>query len=195
MTDRRRDLPPGLYLDFLDRELGEAFEFELRPAVAVRALAALTLGTASPLFCSISALLENPGLEGAEPTVVDLAAAGVPLPYSTHAGFGEFIESRRALYRDDQDRYPAYFADRLPGGLGQLQPITFTGGASTTVVLEGRMAQWASGDSGAGAARDLPLAQRQRTLGHVGERLRDRDGRAVTFGLFSTSSNAPRIGR
>ena len=174
--------PPPIYVHFLDRELGDAFEFNFELASAQRALATLTLGTASPLICSISALLENEGLRGGEGMIEDLVGNDVLLPQSTHATLSEFLESRRTMYEHDKDRYPLYFGSPL-GGLDRLQPRLVPG--STTERLHDKLIVWTEGQSTLQPpTTPLPLEPRNRMLGVVAEELSRRDDRAVTFAMF-----------
>ena len=174
--------PPPIYVHFLDRELGEAFEFKLELAGAQRALATLSLGTASPLICSISALLENEGLRGGEGMIQDLADADVLLPQSTHATLTEFLESRRTMYEHDKDRYPLYFGTPL-GGLDRLQPRLVPG--STTKRLHSKLIVWTEGQSTLQpSTTPLPPEPRNRMLSVVARELGRREDRAVTFAMF-----------
>ena len=186
MPDAReaRVSPPPIYLHFLDRELGEAFEFVLDLRSAQRALSALTLGTASPLVCSMSALLENTGLRGGEEMVGDLVAADVLLPLSTHATMREFLDSRRAMYEHDQARYPLYFGTEPPGALAGLEPQHVPG--STTERLHERLIAWTEGESAIRSIPGiaLPTEVRRRMMEVVAEELGRRENRAVTYAMF-----------
>lgn len=186
-----RVLPPPIYLHFLDRELGEAFEFALDLRSAQTAFATLALGTASPLVCSMSALLENEGLRGGEEMVSDLVGADVLSPQSTHATFREFLESRRAMYEHDQGRYPLYFGVEPLGALGDLVPRYVAG--STTELLHERLNLWTDGDSPViVAAGNLPRDARRRMLVVVADELSRREGRAVTYAMFgAVAGNDP----
>ncbi|MFZ2050421.1 MAG: hypothetical protein WAU69_05755 [Solirubrobacteraceae bacterium] len=182
--------PPPIYLHFLDRELGDAFEFKLDLPSAQRALAILTLGTASQLFCSISALLENEGLTGGIGMIQDLVGADVLLPQSTHATLSEFLESRRTMYEHDRGRYPLYFGTPL-GELDHLQPRLVPG--STTKRLHCKLIGWTEGQSTLHLqANPLPVEPRNRMLSVVADELAHRDGRAVTFAMFGkVAANDP----
>lgn len=180
--------PPPIYLHFLDRELGNAFEFALVLPLAERVLGTLALGTMSPLVCSLSALLENDGLRGGEGMVSDLVAADVIVPRSTHASFAEFLESRRVLYEHDRERYPLYFDAAPLGALGNIQPRYAPG--STTESLHDRLELWTEGESPlANPTRGLPKDVKQKMLGRVAEELSRRDGRAVTYAMFGSPRN------
>jgi nucleoside phosphorylase len=176
--------PPPIYLHFLDRELGDAFEFTLDFPTAQRVLAILTLGTASLLSCSLSALLENPALTGDVGMVTDLVREKVLVPRSTHATMSEFLESRRTMYEHDQDRYPLYFGGTPLGELDQLQPRLDTG--STTRRLHDKLLVWSDGQATLHLARDpLPPEPRARMLTVVAGELAHRDERAVTYAMFN----------
>lgn len=175
--------PPPIYLHFLDRELGNAFEFALGLPLAERVLGTLALGTMSPLVCSLSALLENDGLRGGEGMVSDLVAADVIVPRSTHESFAEFLESRRVLYEHDRARYPLYFDDAPIGALGNIQPRCAPG--STTESLHRRLELWTEGESQfANPNPGLPKDVKQAMLRRVAYELTRRDGRAVTYAMF-----------
>jgi nucleoside phosphorylase len=177
--------PPPIYLHFLDRELGNAFEFALALPLAERVLGTLALGTMSPLVCSLSALLENDGLRGGEGMVSDLVAADVIVPRTTHASIAEFLESRRVLYEHDRARYPIYFADAPIGALGDIQPRYAPG--STTEALHGRLELWTEGESPLSSPnRGLPRDVKQQMLSRVADELTRRDGRAVTYTMFES---------
>lgn len=185
-----RVLPPPIYLHFLDRELGDAFEFQLDLARAEAAFAALALGTASTLFCSISAILENPGLGGAEGMIADLVEAGALVPQSTHATLTEFLESRVVMYEHDRDRYPRYFGDQPLGSLESIEPrlapTSVSGEArlSTTERLQIRLEAWTQGEPTVRSREALPLEPRRHMLDFVAAELARRDGRAVTYAMF-----------
>jgi nucleoside phosphorylase len=174
--------PPPIYLHFLDRELGDAFEFTLDLPRAQRALATLTLGTASLLYCSLSALLENPALAADVGMITDLVHEKVLVPRSTHATMSEFLESRRVMYEHDQDRYPLYFGTPL-GELDQLQPRLDAG--STTKRLHDKLVVWSGGRATLQLARaPLPPEPNSRMLNVVASELAHRDERAVTYAMF-----------
>ena len=175
--------PPPIYLHFLDRELGNAFEFELTLKAATWALATLALGTMSPLICSLSALLENDGLRGGEGMVADLVGADALVPRSTHSTLGEFLDSRRAMYEHDRARYPRYFDLMQLGRLGGIQPRYAPG--STTSSLHARLERWTEGASPIAVASSLPADVREPMLREVASELGRRDGRAVTYTMFS----------
>jgi nucleoside phosphorylase len=183
-TDARRAaraLPPPIYLHFLDRELGQAFEFQLDTRLAQEALSALVLGTASTLFCSISALMENEGLEGCVDTIEDLVSADILLPQSTHPTLTTFLESRREMYEHDQDRYPRYFGGSL-GGLAGVEPRYVPG--STTERLHERLVGWAGGASTIPSVNSLPTDVRRRMEDTVAVELGHREKRAITYAMF-----------
>jgi nucleoside phosphorylase len=174
--------PPPIYLHFLDRELGDAFEFKLDPPSAQRALAILTLGTGSQLFCSLSALMENDALTGDVGMTGELVRAQVLLPRSTHATMPEFLESRKTMYEHDKGRYPLYFGGAL-GELEHLQPRLVPG--STTKSLHSKLIIWTEGQSTLQVRTDpLPLEPRTRMWSVVADELARRDERAVTFTMF-----------
>jgi nucleoside phosphorylase len=175
--------PPPIYLHFLDRELGDAFEFKLDLPGAQRALAILALGTESPLFCSLSALLENGALTADVGMIEDLVREDVLLPRSTHATMPEFLESRRTMYEHDRDRYPLYFGEPL-GELEHLQPRFNPG--STTETLHGKLIGWTAGQATLQfSTKPLPVKPRTRMLGIVESELGHRDERAVTYAMFN----------
>ena len=189
-----RVLPPPIYLHFLDRELGEAYEFQLDLARAKPAFAALALGTASTLFCSISAILENPGLGGGEGAITDLVEAGALVPQSTHATLTEFLESRVVMYEHDRDRYPRYFGDEPLGSLESIEPRLAPPSASgetrpsTTERLQVRLEAWTQGESTVPSTTEaLPPEPRRHMLDFVAAELTRRAGRAVTYAMFGVS--------
>lgn len=187
--------PPPIYLHFLDRELGEAFEFELRPDLARRALLTLALGTASPLVCSASALFENDGLRGSERLIADLAAAEALIPKTTHATLDEFLETRRELYVHDQARYPRYFGAADLGALSGLQPRTVPG-SSTTSALHGRLEAWTEGQPTIrSVARQLPGEAEGKMLGVVADELLRREDQAITYAMFRRVGEGDPSGR
>jgi nucleoside phosphorylase len=165
----------------LDRELGEAFEFHLDAKLARVALSALVLGTASTLFCSISALLENEGLEGCVDTIEDLVSADILLPQSTHPTLSTFLESRREMYEHDQGRYPRYFGGSL-GGLAGVEPRYVPG--STTERLHERLIGWAEGESTIPAVGSMPTEVRRRMEDTVTAELGHREKKAITYAMF-----------
>lgn len=178
-----RALPPPIYLHFLDRELGDAFEFRLDLRTAQRALSALVLGTASPLVCSISALLENEGLKGGETMVGDLVAADVVSPQSTHYTLDDFLASRREMYEHDQERYPLYFGVEPLGALGGLEPRPVSG--STTRTLHSRLEAWTEGDPAIrSTTQRLPADAHARMTTVVAAELARRENRAITYAMF-----------
>lgn len=178
-----RLLPPPIYLHFLDRELGDAFEFALSLATAQRAFAALSLGTACPLACSMSNLFENDGLRRGVGMVEDLVRADVLLPHSTHSTSTEFLESRRTMYEHDQARYPRYFGSTPLGALAKIEPRLARG--STTAQLHERMVAWTEGESTIPTpGHRLPHEAAGRMMGAVGQELGRREGRAVTYAMF-----------
>jgi nucleoside phosphorylase len=178
-----RALPPPIYLHFLDRELGDAFEFRLTLPTAARAISTLALGTASKLFCSLSPLLENEGLRGGEAMIGELVESAVLLPRSTHPSFDAFLDSRRAMYEHDRDRYPMYFGPSPFEGLSDLMLSQAEG--STTGRLHERMDAWVSGEPFVRAESGLPRNVHRRMEDMVAEELRRREDRAITFAMFS----------
>jgi nucleoside phosphorylase len=177
-----RALPPPIYLHFLDRELGQAFEFRLNLQLAHGALSALALGTASTLFCSMSALMENEGLESGLEMIEDLVSSDILLPQSTHPTLSTFLESRREMYEHDQARYPRYFGGSLDG-LAGLEPRYVPG--STTERLHERLVVWAGGVSTIPAVNSLPTDVRRRMEDTVAEELRRREKKAITYAMFA----------
>lgn len=176
-------LPPPIYLHFLDRELGDAFEFALDLDQAQRAMSALAMGTMSLLTCSVSALFENEGLRGGEGMVADLVAAEVLLPQSTHATSFEFLESRKAMYEHDQARYPLYFGKQVPEVLESLEPRQVEG--STTQRLHDRLLRWTDGNPTiSGAVAHLPRGVHHQMTDAVAAELERRGDRAVTYAMF-----------
>jgi nucleoside phosphorylase len=175
--------PPPIYLHFLDRELGDAFEFALDLPTAERALATLALGTMSQLVCSLSALTENEGLHGGEGMVSDLTTVGALIPRSTHPTFAEFLESRWTLYEHDKPRYPMYFDAAPLGTFGEIR-LHYAPG-STTESLHERLELWTEGESTiSDPNRDLPRDVREGMLRRVASELARREGRAVTYAMF-----------
>lgn len=177
-----RALPPPIYLHFLDWELGDAFEFRLTLPVAERAFSILALGTASKLFCSLSPLLENNGLKGGEAMIGDLVEAAVLLPHSTHPTLDSFLDSRRAMYDHDRDRYPMYFG---AGSLGRLSGLSLRQApGSTTGRLHERMEAWVEGESAIWVPPELPREVHRRMEDMVAEELGRREERAITYAMF-----------
>jgi hypothetical protein len=130
----------SLYLYFLDRELGNAVGYRLKPLVARHAVQTLTIATNARLVCGLSLLYKNDSLD--PPTVRffgRLLEAGVLDTISHYPSYAEFLASRVTLYRDDKERYPAYFGT-LP--LPAINPTIVKAGGTTDRIVEG-MSQWA----------------------------------------------------
>lgn len=172
--------PPerSLYLYFLDRELGDAVSYRLDPLVARHAAQTLTIATNARLVCGLSLLYENDNLD--PPTIEffgRLLETGVLDTISHYPSYDEFLASRVTLYRDDAERYPAYFGKL---SLPEINPTVVKAGGTTQRIVEG-MSQW---------ALRLPDIDRRYRLtaaelsGPVLSALQQREDRAVTFSLF-----------
>ncbi|WP_335990603.1 5'-methylthioadenosine/S-adenosylhomocysteine nucleosidase family protein [Glycomyces sp. MUSA5-2] len=130
-----------VYLNFLDRELGEAVRFRLSHPVMEHALKCLLLGTASPLYCGISLVWENTGLaESSRRILASATQAGALHPVSYKASVEEFYESRRLLYAHDEDRYPMYFRGNLQA-LDAIRPAVIKEDGTTEKISE-QMLLW-----------------------------------------------------
>lgn len=177
-----------IYLHFLDRELGNSVDFALSAPGLDRLLGLLILGTTSNLYCGLSLLWENPATTTTLSSLVKGLVETDQLDLvSHHATLDEFIDTRRRLYRHDQQRYAGYFAD---AGQDRLGP-TLTKPNPTTTALESRLAKIVGAqhlDTSLEFAKDLQI------IGAVEEGLRIRADRAITFSLFSQTSKASELG-
>ncbi|HWS36433.1 MAG TPA: hypothetical protein VN408_27325 [Actinoplanes sp.] len=171
-----------MYLNFLDRELGQATEFEITAEALESALKRLILGTAAPLYCGISIIWENTSLgEESRLLLSHLVETDALHPVSYNATVDEFIRSRQRLYQHDAGRYPLYFTDQVDR-LRRIVPVVYKAD-DTTARLEEDLGGWA-----ARSAPDGDAAARRITLRALGSR----DSQALTYSYFSPFVQADR---
>ena len=173
---------PALYLHFLDRELSSAAGHTVTPELAERIIKCLLLGTTSRLYCGLSLLWEHPAAAQADADFLGVfLSQGVLDAVSDHASLDTFLTSRIGLYQHDIARYPMY---ALPpkGWLDVLQPTVLKEG-SATPALQIKLVERAEGTLPSQERIDGELRLKVgRELQHA---VIDRDGKAITYALFS----------
>ncbi|MEU8118723.1 hypothetical protein AB0C21_08430 [Spirillospora sp. NPDC049024] len=172
-----------LYLNFLDRELGDAVDFSLTHATMEYALKVLMLGTSAPLYCGISLIWENTGLSVDSRRLLTAASeAGALHPVSYTSTVEAFYESRQRLYRHDARRYPLYFE----AGINNLRAISpsIHKETDTTEDLTDKLTAWSV--STPRSRTEVERAAMAVTL----RALNERDSQALTFSYFERHVSA-----
>ena len=177
--DRRRH--DAVYLHYLDRELNIAAGHAVPGAETVRVTRLLVLLTQAELYCGLSAIWENDGLDSrALEDFEALFRAQQLQPVSRDLTTAEFLRSRRDAYSHDQSRYPAYFteaAERLSWSHPRWQKKD-----GSTKSLESYLRRWSEVPPPASLYLPSALAAQK----PVREALAQREGRAITYALFAS---------
>lgn len=166
-----------LYLNFLDRELGNAVGFSLTPAIMERSLKVLILGTSAPLYCGISLIWENTALSlDSRRFLVTASESRALQPVSYASTIEAFFESRQRLYRHDAQRYPLYFE----AGIDDLRAISpsIYKETDTTEDLTQKLLTWS-----VSAPRTRTEAERAAMAATL-RALNERESQALTFSYF-----------
>lgn len=174
-------LNPPVYLHYLDRELNYALRGSVDGQQAQMVTRRLILGTDSRLYCGLSAIYENDGLQQAQlRDLEDLLASGELDAVSHQDSRDEFLEQRQILYRHDAVRYPRYFTDEAERLLNIRPTLPKSGGTTRNLVRS--MRDWVE-DVGIDSLGDYargPLVVAPR----VSDALRHREDEAITYAYF-----------
>ncbi len=171
-----------IYCQFLDREMAESVSFPQATATTLLLLRDAIMASEGGAYCSLSALGENLVLQRLPGEILDGVLRSGQLETVSDVPSGEeFLWTRRQLYRDDKERYPAYF-EQAPRELAdELWAPSFVKASSSTEALDRSLRQSGSFTSlGAEAGVFAP----QDYVERAEEILDDRDGRAITYALF-----------
>jgi nucleoside phosphorylase len=180
--DRRRY--DAVYLHYLDRELNIAAGHLIPGAEAVRVTRLLALLTQAELYCGLSAIWENDGLDSRALEDFEALFRTQQLqPVSRDLTTAEFLRSRREAYAHDESRYPGYFTDKAER-LGWSHPRWQKKDGSTKS-LEHYLQRWSEVLPPPGRYIPSALAAQK----PIREALAQREGQAITYALF-----APRLG-
>lgn len=179
MVPEERRSCDAVYLHYLDRELNLAAGRRVRAEQAIRVTRLLVILTQSELYCGLSAIWENDILGPSSFDEIQLLfESGQLQTVSRDITSAEFLESRRAAYAFDQERYPRYFTNASED-FGWLTP-TWQKGRGSTAPLEDHLRTWAEGPIPRGEYVPSALAVKA----PVRDALNQREGEAITYSFF-----------
>jgi len=178
-------LDSSIYLHFLDRELRGSIKAKLDDNNVLSLVFVAVFLSMNNLYVGNSLLWENMNIfPNSVKTLLELEKAGEVTLLTNHLTIDEFVESRRQLYAHDKERYPMYFSDDLqskPWG----KSIFFLRDSTTeyledcisSIVKRRNLEEYGFINSNIGSRSDV--------LEILNEGVRNRNGQAITFKLFS----------
>ena len=135
-----------MFLHFLNRELHESLGANPDWETYVRAVRLSSVVHGNVLFCNVSQVYEA---ASPSPAMVDeiraLSRVDAFVPHSEFERASEFIESRKAMYAHDADRYGMYFK-KVPPGFADLPLAKIGPDTATTEFIRGNLLRWGVGE-------------------------------------------------
>lgn len=131
-----------IFLHFLNRELHDAVGKRVHDALYLQTVRSCTVLHNEPMFANISQQIETADIHSALMSeLILLSKQPIFLPYSDFDRIEEFLQSRRALYQHDRNRYPIYFDHAAIRACGELTPIKQDTG-NTTKYISDSVKKW-----------------------------------------------------